>query len=452
MLSILLTAGSDTNNLASFIERQNAIKIDRKFDSLAQSDNILKKDMINVDKLVYVLKEGMEYRADMGCLQRNLKTNDFFTVREILFVCCDAYDNSDALRFFNEVMQSTNFERYKVLEVKELSFAEIYSSIIGIKDANRFVPNKKKNIYRKERNNISEHAYVEDDEVLDPEEMFNLMEPQSIEEITNNLTLKGIIKQGDNGLYIEDNHEDVGVQLNNVVLPRIEIMPPKHKDVVVITGERKSGVSTLSHLLINSSLDGEINSVLLDATDTNDSEFIASSLYDYVNIINFKDVIKYSTLNTILGCNIISLKGKESISKFDRLRFVLNNSHKFTTQVMFVECRLEAVRDIINIAGDRLHTVVYCSNCEVRDLEHLADSIVPLINVQTLVMLANNINKSQDENSNNHTMFHNTNLAGTDIRSIFDKRHIDCKILRVPRVKTIENNYSLYETVINLRG
>ena len=119
---------------------------------------------------------------------------------------------------------------------------------------------------------------------------------------------------------------------------------------------------------------------------------------------------------------------------------------------MFVECRLEDVRDIINIIGDRLHTVVYCSNCEVRDLEHLADNIVPLINVQTLVMLANNINKSQDENSNNHTMFHNTNLAGTDIRSIFDKRHIDCKILRVPRVKTIENNYSLYETVINLRG
>lgn len=451
MLSILLTAGSDTNNLASFIERQNAIKIDRKFDSLSQSDNVLKKDMINVDKLVYVLKEGMEYRADMGCLQRNLKSNDFFTVREILFVCCDAYDNSDALRFFNEVMKSTNFDRYRVLEVKELSFAEIYSSIIGIKDSNRFVPNKKKNIYRKEKNSISEHAYVEDDEVLDPDEMFNLMEPQSVEEITNNLTLKGIIAQGDNGIFLEDNHEEIETKLDNVIIPRIDIMPPKHKDVVIITGERKSGVSTLSHLLINSSLDGDIHSLLLDATDTNDSEFIASSLYDFVNVINFKDIIKYSTLNIVLGCNIINLKGKELISKFDRLRFIMNNSHKFTVQVLFIECRLDDVRDIINIVGDRLHSVVYCSNCEVRDLEHLADNIVPLIDVKTLVMLANNINKNQGEYTSNNGMFYSTALPSTEIRSIFDRKNIDCKILRVPRVKTIENNYSLYETVINLR-
>ena len=134
MLTIMLTAGSDTNNLAAYIEQQQAIEVSRKFDSLTQSNELIKQDMIDVDKLVYVLKEGMQYRTDMGFLKRNLLENDFFSIKEILFICSEQYDNEDALKFFHEVMRVTGFEKFKIVEVKDLSFAEIYSSIIGLLD------------------------------------------------------------------------------------------------------------------------------------------------------------------------------------------------------------------------------------------------------------------------------------------------------------------------------
>lgn len=452
MLTIMLTAGSDTNNLASYIEQQQAIEVSRKFDSLTQSNEIIKQDMIDVDKLVYVLKEGMQYRTDMGFLKRNLLENDFFSVKEILFICSEQYDNEDALKFFNEVMRVTGFEKFKIIEVKDLSFAEIYSSIIGIKDANTFIANKKKNIYRKERNNISEHAYVEDDEVLNADEMFSLMEPQSIEEITRNLSLKGIIKQGDNGALIEDNHEEAPLQMDNVYLPRIGIVPDRDRDIVVITGERKSGVSILSHLLINSGLDGEILSVLLDATGTKDSAYIANTSYDYVNNIEFKDVMTQSTVNLIMGCNIINLTGATRISIFDRLRFILNNSHKLIAKVLFVECRLEDLPEIATIIGDRLHSILYCTNTDIRDLTHLADNIVTLPNVNNIVMLANNIIKTIDTATNkSQLLFENSVIPGTTIKEIFNRKKIACKIIRLPRVNTIINNYDFYQAVLNIR-
>ena len=159
-----------------------------------------------------------------------------------------------------------------------------------------------------------------------------------------------------------------------------------------------------------------------------------------------------SNVNLIMGCNIINLTGATRISIFDRLRFILNNSHKLIAKVLFVECRLEDLPEIATIIGDRLHSILYCTNTDIRDLTHLADNIVTLPNVNNIVMLANNIIKTIDTATNkSQLLFENSVIPGTTIKEIFNRKKIACKIIRLPRVNTIINNYDFYQAVLNIR-
>ena len=159
-----------------------------------------------------------------------------------------------------------------------------------------------------------------------------------------------------------------------------------------------------------------------------------------------------SNVNLVMGCNIISLMGETRISMFDRLRFILNNSHKLMAKILFVECRLEDLPEIATIIGDRLHSILYSTNVDIRDLNHLADNILTLPNVNNIVMLANNIIKTVESASDKgQLLFENSTISGTTIKEIFTRKKIACKIIRLPRVNTVVNNYDFYQAVLNIR-
>ena len=452
MISILLTAGTDTKKLASYIEQQKAIEVQHQYESLGQSHMDIVNNLIDVDKLVYVLKEGMTFRDDLGALKRNLESNTFFTVREILFICCDSYDNSEPLKFFNGVMQATGFERFKIISVQDLSFAEIYQVIIGTKDSNKFVPNKKVTIYRREKNSLGNTAYVEDDEVLSEKDFFTVITPDSTEDIENNIRLKSIIAQGDNGNIIEDNREDVGTKLDNVVLPSITLPKEKNRNIVLITGGPKTGVSVMNHLISNSALDGGVIPLMVDATNTGSSKYLAKKFYNFINDIDFKTLVTTSQATLSSGCNILSIDNTTDIGILDRINYLINNEHKLIYDVLLIECNLNLLKPISNLVMDKLHSILYCCDMNEVAVKDMSKQILNIPSVKTTVLLSNNIQKYEATvGTDVNEVFQDGSITGSEIKEIFKKAGIKCKIIKIPRVTSIENDFYVYESIIGIR-
>lgn len=448
MLNILLTAGNDTKKLASYIEQQRAIRVSEQIESLGDSHQSLANTLVDVDKLIYVLKEGMSYRKDMGVLKRNLQENNFFTVREILFICCEGYDNSDPLKYFNEVMAVTNFEKYKVVTVQDLSFAEIYDVIIGTKDSNKFTPNKRETIYRREKNSLGNTAYVEDSEVLSEKDFFTMITPESTSAIDNNIKLKGIIAQSESGNLIEDAYEDRGIEIENISLPIIDLPKGLSKNIILISGGRKTGVTTLCHLLSNSALDGEIKSIVIDATNTGDNELLADKYYSYSNVIKFKSFVLSPEVSASLCYNLMSIDNTTKLGILDRLTYIINNMRKLKTDILFIECRLEMLESISNIISDRLQSIIYCCDMSESGVKEIASKYINIEGVENTILLSNNIEKySEDYSSDVHSVFQSNSITGADIKELFNELGIVCSLRKLPRVTALENDFKLYEAI-----
>lgn len=271
MINIMLVAGEKTTKLAAFLRQRGTFQIDFTFRSLSEDLNKVRDSIINVDKLVYVLdKPEVNIRMEMQVLKELLNNDGFFVVQEILFIITESEEAKSALRYFNAVMDSCNFEQFKIINSSnKLAFADIFDYIVGVTNSDNY-DNTFRDVYRVERYSDSSVAYIgtEDSDLI--------VEPFDYERVSLYEAAKNVSKKAESGVI----HHDVMpehniVQFDAPNLGSLDMIVHKSStQTIIVTGERKTGISTWSIALATSAFSSGKSVLLFDFTDNNDIENI----------------------------------------------------------------------------------------------------------------------------------------------------------------------------------
>lgn len=286
MIKIMLFSKKDVNNIASFLENKGTFKVAYKFESIANNLDVIKSQIIRLDKLIYICNgSSTEVRDDMQALYKIIQNTAFFSTDEILFL---QQDSSDPMlsQYFQTIIQKSNIKNSAVRNVgKEFSFDNIYRALLGssIDVSAENVINK---VYKEEKNASASQAYS----YLDEHD--SSLEPFSMDHLDSYKTRKSNIVD----LYSENIIESSllsRASFDNINL-NIDIQDSSVTKFVLISGEAKSGKSIWSSVLAASAFSDDMKVLIVDYTENGD----IGSIINYAGLpFNAYD---FSDLNNVL--------------------------------------------------------------------------------------------------------------------------------------------------------
>ena len=264
MINVMLVAGDNTPKLAEFLVQRGTFSLDFSYRSLTEEVMHVKDSIINVDKLIYLLDDQqINIRTEMQLLKELLTSEGFFTVREIIFIVTENTEADKAIRYFNAVMVDSNYTNFTVHKTKaKVSFAEIYDYVIGVSVAENY-KNTFKDVYRVERNSDSTVAYMPADDVSLKVEPFSYDSVNMFEEAKANS------KRTESGILHKDEAPDSNIeQFDNPNLGSLDVIGTKNQqEIIVVSGDRKTGVSTWACAVAQSAVSAGKTVTLFDFTD-----------------------------------------------------------------------------------------------------------------------------------------------------------------------------------------
>lgn len=267
MINIMLVAGDKTDKLSKFLQQKGTFDIEYSYRSLTEEVVTIKDNIVNVDKLVYLLdNQILNIRTEMQLLKELLVNEGFFTAREIIFIVTENVDADKAIKYFKTVMIESDFQNYSINKTKsKVSFADIFDFIIGVTHSENY-KNTFKEVYRVERHSDSDVAYVAQDDA----DM--LIEPFSYERLKSYEAAKENSKRTESGILHKDVDPGINLTTNlNVDLGDLQIVDSvKYVETIIVTGERKTGVSTWAAALAISAIAAGKTVTLMDFTDNFD--------------------------------------------------------------------------------------------------------------------------------------------------------------------------------------
>lgn len=354
MKSIMIIAGDKTEKLADFFTERGAFSVDYAYNSLSTNVVQIRDAIINVDKLLYVYQDGINIKADMQVLKESLSSGAFFTVKEMVFVTSDDEESTIARKYFNAVIESTGFSNYEIKIIAgRLTFAGIYDTVLGISvDAN--VKNTFKTVYRVERGDKAKKAFIPTDDsnlLIEPFDNSNQLELENRK--TNIINTESGIPRKD---------QSTGTNIETYFNPILTSMSIDDsifsKNTIIVSGDRKSGVSVWSAALTVSASKLDKPVMLFDFTDNSDvSELLSDNFIEFKSYRMQELLHSFSLYNRINVCT--AFNADERSVRMELLRYLFENAALTKYQVI-IALDSTVLEHAINLLQNKVNKVLYC--------------------------------------------------------------------------------------------
>lgn len=386
MINIMLVAGNKTEKLNNFLQQKGTFSIDYAYRSLAEDIVNIRDSIISVDKMVYLLDDQIiNIRTEMRLLKELLIDGGFFTVKEIVFLVTKSVDVDKAVRYFKAVMAESSYTNYVIHKTPEkISFAEIFEYIVGISGAENH-KNVFRDVYRVERHSDSDVAYMSSDN-SDME-----IEPFSYERAALYNIAKENSRRSESGIMHKDSLADNNIRtFKNINLGDLQMVADT-KDIktIVVTGDRKTGVSTWASALAVSAVSAGETVTLIDFTDNCDIKDILKSneqMFYYVRMLEMMH--SYNVLENSINL-VTTFNEQERSVRMEFLQHIFTNRNS-VADICIIALPSYLFDDSRAILVNENVKYLYCINPIVNDIIVKQEKIAEYSEMDNFLLVLNN--------------------------------------------------------------
>lgn len=373
MINIMLVAGDRTDKLATFFKMRNAFSVSVACESLSSNVTQIKDSIISVNSLLYFYQESsINIRTDMQILKDLLTSNSFFTVGEIIFIISESNTSEKAINYIKAAMSESGFTKYTIKELKgKPTFDLIYNTVLGVSKNTDF-SNSYKNVYRVERNDEAKKAFVASDDTALSIEPFDFVNLNRYAEAQNTAA------KVESGVYRRDTYPDSNLStFESPVLGQLQVPNTVFTEsTIIVTGKRKTGVSTWATALAASACNLDKPILLFDLTENSD---IQDLLVDAQ--LNFKKyTIQELTKLVQLEAEIINLctpTDKQQKVMFELFQYLYAKSSLNRYRVI-IACSDHVANMLLDLVHSELAKVLYCVQPLRNDLLEIQEEMATL--------------------------------------------------------------------------
>jgi hypothetical protein len=394
MSTVMLVAGSSTNDLTKFLQNRGALEVSYQFESLLKHQEVLKTGMHIADKLVYVYQNNsISIRKDMQILQELLISDAFFQVKEIVFFVVETEETSEGLRYFKAVMEAVKeaasknrsvlLPEYNIRKSEDrISFDIIYNALLGMSEELN-IDNSFKSVYRVERNSESSRAYEPDDSSK------MVVEPFSYRGISDYKSAQDSARVTDSGELLIDPSDKNAIEKIDADLGQLEFeQSDQNLKVVVVSGNAKSGVTTFACALAVSASVADNRVLLVDLSKNKGVPFVMKNLNVPYESIDVKSLLLKQNLRQ--EQNLAIIHEFDAKMRIHMLRNIISNVHRYSTNMIIIDAGpddLEVVTKHLN----RFKVRTFLLSCPTdNDLDQVAKLFEQVSSAD--LILSNNIN------------------------------------------------------------
>lgn len=385
MINLMIVAGDRTEQLSKFMEERGTFAVSYSYESLGLNLGQIKDSIITADQLLYLYQEDIiDIRVDMQILKELLMKNGFFTVKEIIFVVPDCKSAKKAISYFNSVMESSDFTKYSIKEVSDKpSFNDIYDSIIGISKHQSF-NNSYNNVYRVERGVESKVSYEDKNDINLIVEPFSYDRLKAFDAAKQTAihTESGVLHQDD---FIEDLPKFDSPELGQLNVESVLT----ETESFIVTGLEKSGISTWSVALAESTIKTGKPVTIIDFTENRDIKSLLEQqglAYNEVNMLNMLKLYNPKT-GVVNVCTIHNMK-EDSV----KLEFLQNlySLSKLEKGYIFIAMNYGLMNCITSILCNDLTRTFFCVNCIESDILRIQNDLAEYAKEHRTTLILNN--------------------------------------------------------------
>lgn len=385
MINLMIVAGDRTDQLSKFMEERGTFSVNYSYESLSLNLSNIKDSIIMADQLLYLYQEEIiDIRVDMQLLKDLLMNNGFFTVKEIVFIVPECKSAKKAINYFNTVMKSSGFSNYSIKQVNEKpSFNDIYDSLIGVSKAQQF-QNTYNNIYRVERGVDSKVAYEEQDDIDLSVEPFSYDKLKSYDmaKVTAQRAESGVVHQDD---FVQDLKKFPEPQLGQIAINSVLT----ETESFLITGLEKSGISTWSVALAESTKKTGKPITIIDFTDNRDIKSLLEQqglAYSEVSMLNMIKLYRPKT-GVLNICTVHN--DKEDSVKMEFLQNIYSGN-KIEKGFIFIAVNLQLASYVADILCNDLTKTFFCVTPLNSDILQVQNYLANYTEKHETVLILNN--------------------------------------------------------------
>lgn len=388
-----------------------AIDVELAYTNLTQNrENLLKNTTEHVEKLVIVYNNlDTDIRSEMLVLKTLVSEDTFFEFDEVVLFVRGSEEFEKGISLF-EIALGRDEESKETLDglvvtnKKNISghihtsrpdrfFAifDMYNILIG-KSKQAQVTNQKKYVYRVERYSDAEEVYEPDDTVKD-------ILPQYNDRLTAYEKAKKVASRADSGIIETDSGEDSNIteEIDNIVIDNITTVTMEDfKNVYIVSGEPKSGVSTMTSLLGLSGVEDKDRVIVVSLTNYNDVEYYLNmngKMYDRLNI---KDIVLGEEVEENFRLSVVSAGILSEENRYNALKYILKYFGKFGASTLIVECDKSQLFRVAEIVKYKLDRIVYTSENVKKEISRAYPTLIELNDEYNLILQLSNLTKTLD--------------------------------------------------------
>lgn len=355
MIDLLVIAGSKTTAISRYLNDKGTLNIFASYESFELARAELESKIIHVQKTIYYFDPSIQnIRKEMEVLTGLLQSTSFFLPGEIIFICQAGSSETDiAQRYFTTVMKQRNYLDYDITVIQsDAGYDDIYSLILG-STRKADIKNEYKKIYRVERESKANRVY---DSENTSDSILLTNEHTRVKAYNQN---KQILVNTDSNHKFTTNSKSVQ-KFDNPSLGQIAIQDIANtKNTLLVTGARKSGVTTWACAVAQSTHLAGHSVCLLDFTDNADASDVLTSMGVVNTFISMPDLMQLKSLNsTLYTCAPSMTTERTVINEFIQWFYV---EHYLMFDYVIIACSLQQEQHVADIIQSNLLRILVCS-------------------------------------------------------------------------------------------
>ena len=434
MINIMLVAGGNSRNLATFLEQRGTFEVSFIYNDLRSNADILMNQIIKVDKLVYIYRISEEtgeaetnIRVDMQTLRDLISKNSFFSAEEILFLCGGSgKEYTKPKKYFTTVMQECNFTNFaiRVLD-NDASFSSIYDNLIGVSLTKDF-KNTYRPLYRKERGQDSMIAYDkknDSDLVIEPLSYSNLKNWDSQKELSKSVEQSTPIPDPDNDERNKwFNPNFAGIASDDVL---------RTGKLTIVSGEKRSGKSMWALELASAAISTDRRVCLYDFTTMQDIAELRDK--NSVKLTNIEP-LDMMRLQLCREDKLCSMPDRKILSDF--LRYLVIQRFKIFNSIILVVEKEDFVK-VCSIMRNLSPDCVYLTFAREDDVKNARDLLNCVSSENKILILSSTVSEYSE-----------SLMDATDIKESLLASDVKAKVVKPFMFKDFEHTPWLYQRLI----
>lgn len=372
MINLMIVAGGNSGNLATFLQQRGTFNVEFVYNDLHSNVDELSGQIVRVDKLVYLYQVDSEgnsntnIRADMQTLRELLKNNGFFKPTEIIFLCGEGEQYSQARKYFNTIMSDCKVKLYdtRVLD-KSGSFSSVYDNLIGTTLTKDF-KNVYRPLYRVERgsNAIKSYTSVNDEDlVIKPVTNDNVKKWEEQKKIASSIEQATPIEDADDS----ERHKWISPELGSIKTDDVL----QDGRLILVTGQKHSGKSVWATAMSQSACKVDRKVCIIDFTESADVSVLQANCSTKFTEYQPLDLLRLHEYEGPIQCTVPRKIIEEYLMQVVLKRFSVFDTIFVVTE--FDDCS-RAISMLSGILTDVLFTS-FATQHEVMQAKRVLDSI-----------------------------------------------------------------------------